>query len=123
PLVPLDPTVQPPENEPTVTQTVVVSEILPETPVTVTVYAPAPVEDVVVAVSTAVCAVVPLIVTGVGERLHVGWFEPFDELAAVTAHVSATEPVKEFDGVTVIVDVFPVVAPALTEMLPLLVRQ
>jgi hypothetical protein len=74
---------------------------------------------VVVAVSVAVSAVVLLIETEVGERLHVAGLEPF-EILVVTAQVSATEPVHEFDGVTEIVEV--PVAPAVTVMLPLLLR-
>jgi hypothetical protein len=38
----------------------------------------------------------------------------------VTAQVSATVPVNELDGVTVMVEVLPVVAPGASEMLPLL---
>ena len=40
----------------------------------------------------------------------------------VTAHVSPTVPVKELDGVTVIVEVLPLVAPGLMVMLPLFER-
>jgi hypothetical protein len=77
--------------------------------------------DVVLAVSVAVCAPELLIVTEVGERLHVTGLEALDG-DVVTAHVSATVPVNELDGVTVIVEVLPDVAPALTLMVPLLVR-
>jgi hypothetical protein len=41
----------------------------------------------------------------------------------VTAQVRVTLPVKPPPGVTVIVDVLPVVAPAVTEILPLLVSE
>jgi hypothetical protein len=71
----------------------------------------------VVTVSVDVSAVVPVIDTEVEERLHVGLVGLEREL--VTAHVSATVPVNEFAGVTVIVEV-PVELWA-TEMLPLLV--
>jgi len=75
----------------------------------------------VVAVSVDVCAVVLLIVTEVGERLHVvGLAAPEGEV--VIAQVSATAPVNEFAGVTVMVAALPVVAPGVTEMAPLLVR-
>jgi hypothetical protein len=90
-----------------------------EVPVTVIWYAPLVVEDVVVAVSVAVSAVVLLIETEVGERLHVAGLEAF-EILVVTAQVSATVPVNEFDGVTEMVEV--PVAPAVTVMLPLLLR-
>jgi hypothetical protein len=43
------------------------------------------------------------------------------EMDVVTAHVRVTLPVKPPPGVTVMVEVFPVVAPAVTEILPLLV--
>jgi hypothetical protein len=78
--------------------------------------------DVVVAVSVAVCAAVLLIVTDVGERLHVTGLVALDG-DVVTAQVSATVPVNEFDGVTVIVEVLPEVAPGvLTLIVPLLER-
>jgi hypothetical protein len=79
------------------------------------------VEDVVAAVSVDVCAAVPLMVTEAGERLQVaGLVAP--EGAVETAQVSATLPVNEFAGVTVIVAVLPVVAPGLKVMFPLLER-
>jgi hypothetical protein len=59
--------------------------------------------------------VVPVIETDVGERLHPGLVGLEREL--VTAQASVTVPVKEFDGVTVIVEVLPVVAPGATERL------
>jgi hypothetical protein len=78
--------------------------------------------DVVLAVSVAVCAVELLIVTDVGARLQVTGLEALDG-DVVTAQVSATVPVNELDGVTVIVEVLPEVAPGLlTLMAPLLER-
>jgi hypothetical protein len=74
---------------------------------------------VVVAVSVDVCAPVLLIATDVGERLHVVGLVAFESVV-VTAQVSETVPVNEFDGVTVIVAVL--YEPGLTAMLPLLVR-
>jgi hypothetical protein len=62
---------------------------------------------------------VPLIVTDVGDRLHVGLVAL--ERVVVTAQVRETAPVNEFDGVTVMVEVFPLVAPGLTEIVALLV--
>lgn len=59
-------------------------------------------------VSVEVCAVVPLIVTEPGRILHVA-----GSLAAVGVMVQLrlTVPVKPFDGVTTIVEVFPLFAP------------
>jgi hypothetical protein len=71
------------------------------------------------AVSVEVCAVVPLMVTEVGLRLHVGRLAA-PEGEVVTAQVSVTAPVNEFAGVTVMVEV--VLAPGTTAMAPLLVR-
>jgi hypothetical protein len=79
------------------------------------------VEDVVVAVSVDVSAVVPVMLTDVGERLHVG-LTGFETLV-VTAQVSVTVPVNEFAGVTVMVDVLPLLAPAVTVILPPLLRE
>lgn len=110
-------------SEPVVTsaQTTVVSESLPDVPVTEMSYVPSVVEDVVVAVSIDVCAVELLNGIESGERLHVaGLVAPDGEL--VTEHVSETVPVNELEGVIVIVDVLPEVAPGLTDMLPLLER-
>jgi hypothetical protein len=106
------------EVDPTAAQTVVVAVTPLEAPVTVMLYAPAVVPDTVVAVNTEVSAVVLVIETEVGERAHVAAFEaPEGEL---TAQVNVTVPVNELAGVTVIVDV--PVEPAVTVMLPLLVR-
>jgi hypothetical protein len=78
--------------------------------------------EVVLAVSVAVWAVELLIVTDVGERLHVTGLEP-PVGDVVTAQVSATVPVNELEGVTVTVEVLPEVAPGLlTLMAPLLER-
>jgi hypothetical protein len=101
-------------------QTVVVSETPLEDPVTVMLYAPSVVEDAVVAVNVAVIADVLLMSTDVGERLHVaGLLAP---VGALTVQLRSTVPVKELDGVTVMVEVLPDVAPGLMVMLPLLVR-
>jgi hypothetical protein len=106
------------EAVPTATHTVVDSVILSETPLTATSYTPVDVEDVVVAVSVVVCAVVVLKVIEVEERPHVAALvAPVGE---VTAQLSVTVPVNELPGVTVMVDV--PVEPADTLMLPLLVR-
>ena len=111
-----------PETVPTRTQAVVVVVALPEVPVTVISYVPVVVVDVVLAVKVAVCAVELLSVTDVGERLQVTGLEAFDG-DVVTAQVSATVPVNELDGVTVIVEVLPEVAPGLlTLMVPLFER-
>ena len=75
--------------------------------------------DVVVAVRVEVCADVSLMVTDVGERPQVVGLVP-PEIDVVTAQLSATEPVNEFDGVTEMVAVL--VEPGLMLMLPLLVR-
>ena len=55
-----------------------------------------------------------------GDRPHVGGSLGL-EMLVVTAQVRLTELLKPPDGVTLIVDVFPLVAPGLTVMLPLLV--
>ena len=69
--------------------------------------------------SVEVTAVAPEMVTDSGERAH-----DAGSLAAVgaMAQVRLTVPVNPPDGVTVMVDVLPVVAPFATEMLPLLPR-
>jgi hypothetical protein len=73
----------------------------------------------VVAVSVEVCAVEVLKVSDDEERLHVVALAAPD--GAVTAQLSATVPVNELDGVTVMVAVLPEVAPGATVMAPLLV--
>jgi hypothetical protein len=91
-------------------------------PVTVISYVPVVVVEVVVAVSVAVWAVVPLRVTEAGDRAHVTGLVAL-EGEVVTAQLRATVPLDEFVGVTVIVDVLPEVAPGLlTPMAPLLER-
>jgi hypothetical protein len=73
----------------------------------------------VVAVSVDVPGVVPLMVTEVGERLHC---VPLTAaVGEATVQDSVTVPLNEFEGVTVMVDVLPVVAAGLTEIFPLLV--
>jgi hypothetical protein len=91
------------EEVDTSAHTVVEPATLPDTPVTVTVKAPRVVVAAVVTVSVDVSADVPVIETDVGERLHPGAVGFEREL--VTAQVSPTVPVNEFDGVTVIVEV------------------
>lgn len=74
--------------------------------------------DDVAAVSVEVAAVVPLMETEAGEKLHDGGLVALvGEL--VTAHERATVPVNEFDGVTEMVVVLPAAAPGLTVMEPL----
>jgi uncharacterized membrane protein len=73
--------------------------------------------DVVAAVSVEVTADVLVIEAEAGERVHVGTLVAL-EGEVVTAQLSATVPVNEFDGVTVMVAV--VLAPALTVTAPLL---
>jgi hypothetical protein len=122
PLDPLDEPVQLAVDAPTLTQTVVVPATVPETPVTVTEYAPLVVVLVVPAVSVAVSAVVPLMVTEVGDRLQVTGLVGLVRVV-LTAQLKATEPVNELPGVTVMVAVLLLVAPAVTAMLPLLERE
>jgi hypothetical protein len=75
--------------------------------------------DVVVTVRVSVIAVASVMVTEFAAKLHVaGLVAP---AGPVTAHVKPTAPVNPFEGFTVIVDVLPVVAPAVMLMLPLLV--
>jgi hypothetical protein len=75
------------------------------------------VEEVVVAVSVDVCAVVLLIETEAGERLQVVGLVALEGVV-VTAQASATVPVNVLAGVTVMVAVFD--EPGATVMLPLL---
>jgi hypothetical protein len=77
----------------------------------------AEVAAVVLIVSVEVTA--PLVIsTEAGDKLQVARaVEAFD----VNVQASATVPVNPLEGVTVMVDVFPVVAPGLTEIFPLLV--
>src|SRR5271157_348211 len=105
---------------PTLTVTMVVCVMDPDVPVTVTVYAPAVVVEVVLTVSVAVCAVELLIVTEAGTVHVAGLVAP---VGPTTAQVRSTVPVNAPKGVTVMVEVLPVVAPGLTVMLPLLLRK
>jgi hypothetical protein len=78
---------------------------------------------VVEIVRVAVPAAVPVMLTGLVEpKLRMGRFcAPLG--LEVTAAVSATLPVKPPDGVTVMVDVFPVAAPAVTvSAVPVIVK-
>lgn len=70
---------------------------------------------VVATVSVAVCAVVPLRVTLVGFRLHVG-MSVTPVMAVVTLHARLTLPLNPSMPITLIVPVFPVVAPGITVM-------
>jgi len=108
------------EAVPTATQKVVDSVTLPETPLTVTVYNPVEVVAVVDAVSVEVCAVALLKVIEVGVRLHVAALVA--PVGAVTEQLSVTVPVYVLAGVTVMVEVPVPATPALTLMLPLLLR-
>lgn len=98
----------------------VVSETLPDVPVTVKSYAPAVVEDVVDTVNVEVCAVVLLNVIEVVDRPHVAALVALEGVL-VTEHASVTVPVNELPGVTVIVEVLLDVAPGATLIFPLLV--
>jgi hypothetical protein len=75
--------------------------------------------EVVATVTVALPAVVPVMSTGELATVHVGTLVP---VVGVTAQVNATAPVNPPPGVTVIVDVLPVVAPAITVIAPLLLR-
>jgi len=75
---------------------------------------------VVVAVSVEVCADVVLKVIEVGLRLHVTGLEA--PVGALTEQLSVTDPVNVLAGVTLMVEVPVPAAPALTLMLPLLLR-
>jgi hypothetical protein len=76
--------------------------------------------DVVATVRVSVIAAAPVMVTEFDMKLHVaGLVAP---VGLATTQVRLTAPVNPFDGVAVIVDVLPVVAPAVMLMLPLLVR-
>jgi hypothetical protein len=77
--------------------------------------------DVVVAVRVAVCAEVSLMVTELEERLHVVGLTAL-EGELVTAHESATVPVNELEGVTVMVAVLLLVPAGAVTMVPLLLR-
>jgi hypothetical protein len=73
--------------------------------------------EVVLTVRVPVTAAVPETVTE-GVTLHVAGLVGLVS-AVVTAQVRATAPVNPLDGVTLMVDVLPVVAPGLTVTPPL----
>ena len=93
----------------TVTFTTVVCVMLPLCAVTVMAYAPVVVVVVKLAVSVAVCTPAPVMPTDDG-MLQVTGLVAFVG-AVVTEQLRATVPVKPSEGVTVIADVLPVVAP------------
>ena len=68
---------------------------------------------VVFTVRVEVCATEPLIVTEVGLRPHVGMSLTFVS-AVVTLQVRSTTPLKPFVPATLMVPMFPVVAPGVT---------
>ena len=72
-------------------------------------------------VKVEVCAAVPAMVTEAGCRAQVAGLVAPE--GPVTAHVRPTAPVRPATGVTVIVAVFPVVAPAFTVTAPLGTRE
>ena len=74
----------------------------------------------VVTVSVAACAVVPLMVTELVTPQVAGLIAPVGMV--VRAQVRLTAPIKPFAGVTVMVDVLPVAALASILMLPPLER-
>jgi hypothetical protein len=74
--------------------------------------------EVEFAVSVAVCTPAPVMPTDDG-MLQVTGLVAFAG-AVVTEQLNATVPVKPLEGVTVMVDVLPVVAPGSTVMAPLL---
>lgn len=98
------------------TFTTVVVVIPPAVPVTVTAYAPAVVVVVVLMVRVAFCDAVPAMVTEDGTPQVAGLVAPVG--AMVTAQVRLTAPVKPLEGVTVMMAVLPLVAPAVMLMLP-----
>jgi hypothetical protein len=65
-------------------------------------------------VRVSVCGVEPLTVTEDGRLQDAGLLAAVGEMEQLKLRV--TEPVKPLDGVTVTVDVFPVVAPGSTEI-------
>lgn len=115
-VVPPEPAVKP-GAELTVTFATVVCVMLPPCAVTVMAYAPVVVVVVEFAVSVAVCTPAPVMPTDDG-MLQVTGLVAFVG-AVVTEQLKATVPVKPLEGVTVIVDVLPVVAPWSTVMAPL----
>lgn len=97
----------------TVRFTVPFAVVEPLVPVTVTTYAPVVVVAVVPIVSVEAPSVILSIDTEVGLRLQVGGLMAPAGLV-VMAHVRATIPVNPFVGVTTMLAVFPVEAPATT---------
>jgi hypothetical protein len=104
--------------EVTVTSTVVVCVMDPDLPVTVTTYAPGVVAVVLPMDKVPVAAAVPEMTTDAGTLQLIGLVAPVGTV--VTLHCSVTVPVNPPDGVALIVDVSPVVAPPASVMLPLL---
>jgi hypothetical protein len=104
----------------TITVTDVVCVIVPSVPVTTKVYDPGVVPATVAMFSNEVSAVALVISTEVGAIVHVGGTGLPGGL--VSRQLSATVPVYALEGVTVIVEVLPVVAPTVTVMLPLLLN-
>jgi hypothetical protein len=102
----------------TVTLTAVVELTVPFLPVTVMAYAPGVVIAVVETVRVPVSAAVPVMST-VGVTLQVAGLVGLVGVV-VTAQVKLTSPVNPFDGVTVMLEVLPVVAPGNTVTPPLL---
>ena len=101
----------------TVTPTPVLAVIAPLVPVTVAVYVPGVVVNVVETVTVDVPAAVPVMSTG-DTALHVAGLVA---ATGVTAQVNATLPVNPAAGVIVNFAVSPVVAPACKLIAPLLV--
>jgi hypothetical protein len=99
----------------TFTFTTPISLKLPEVPVSVIAYAPPVVMAVLATVKgvVAITAAVPVTSTDDGGVQVTGLVAPAG--AVVTAQVKATVPANAFDGVTVMVEVLPVVAPGTTE--------
>ena len=85
----------------TVTETLVPSVMLPDVPLTLTVYVPAAVPETVVTVSVAVTAPTPAIAGGAEMEQVGGSFNALD----ATEQVRFTVPMKELLGVTVMVEV------------------
>jgi len=100
----------------TVTFTVVLALTLPDTPATENMYAPGVVPVVVVMVSCEFSGPAPVTFTEAGSTPQVGATMPGGGLTI--KQESATVPVKPLVGVTVMAEVFPVVAPGSTVMLP-----
>jgi len=100
----------------TVTFTVVLALTLPDTPVTENMYAPGVVLVVVVMVSNEFSGPAPVTFTETGATPQVGATMPGG--GSTMLQESDTVPVKPLVGVTAMAEVFPVVAPGSTVMLP-----